>query len=253
MKYKCLLALLVALPSYAQKPTSAHMLGFGNSRVLDTYINQERFSGSGFTYLNLREREQPVKKWNNVIEHEIDFSSTHDRSDNYTMLEADYNLYWGRYRQWQLMDKRLLLQAGGLMNLNAGFLYDMTTSNNPAQARASIGVMPSAIAAYRFKLFRQSFVARYEVNLPLAGLMFSPNYGQSYYEIFNRGNYDHNLVLTSFVSAPTWRQQASVDWQMTQRYALRLGYLGNYMQAEVNHLKQHVYAHRLMIGIVVKK
>ena len=106
----------------------------------------------------------------------------------------------------------------------------MTTSNNPAQARLALNIMPTGIATYGFNIKRQHFALRYELNLPLFGIMFSPNYGQSYYEIFNRGDYDHNVVPTTFVSAPTFRQ-------------------GNYQQADINHLKQHIYTHRVLLGI----
>ena len=241
---------LTPLISQAQESTSTHMIGVGNSRVLDTYITQEKFSGIGLSYLFIKERTKPVKRWNSIIEHEIDLSSTKDRSEDAHALEGDYNLYWGRYRQWQCFGERLLLQAGALVNTNLGFIYDMTSSNNPAQARLSLNLMPAAVATYHFPLFRQQFTLRYELNVPLAGVMFSPNYGQSYYEIFNRGIYDHNIVPTTFISAPTFRQMLTLDWNTGKKWSLRIGYLGNYQQAQVNNLKQHIYAHRVMIGIV---
>ena len=66
----------VPLQTFAQGQTSANFLGVGTSHILDTYITQEKFHGIGFTYLNIREREKPQKRWNNIIEHEIDLSST---------------------------------------------------------------------------------------------------------------------------------------------------------------------------------
>lgn len=252
MKNKLLLLFLTLAPlcAVAQESTSANIIGVGSSRILDTYINQEKFSGIGFTYLYIKERAKPEKRWNSIIEHEIDLSTTKDRSEDNQMMEGNYNLYWGRYRHWQFLGDRLSVQAGGLANANLGFLYDMTTSNNPAQARLSVNLMPAAITTYRFPLFGKQFALRYELNVPLVGVMFSPNYGQSYYEIFNRGNYDHNIVPTTFICAPTFRQMLSIDWRTSEKWSLRIGYLGNYQQAEVNNLKQHVYAHRVMIGIV---
>lgn len=241
--------MFLSLTAVAQESVSTHFLGIGNSRILDTYITQEKFSGTGITYLNIRECENPVKRWNNIIEHEMNVSSTKDRSQNAQAIEGDYNLYWGRYRGWHLLDSRLQLQAGALINANLGFIYDMTTSNNPAQARISLNAMPTGVATYYFSLFKQQLSMRYELDLPLAGVMFSPNYGQSYYEIFNRGNYDHNIVPTTFASAPNFRQLLTLNWQTNSKFRIHIGYLGNYKQAEVNNLKQHVYSHRLILGI----
>lgn len=239
------LAFCVSLPLHAQ----SYHFGVGPSQVLDTYLTPEHFSGTGFTYLYIGERQKPESKWSTLIEHEIDFSSSNDRSKSNTMLEGNYNFYWGKLYSWQILDEKLKLQAGGLVNTNLGAIYSLTSSNNPAQARASLNLMPSGIATYGFHLFKQQFSLRYEVALPLLGVMFSPNYGQSYYEIFSRGNYDHNIVPTTFISAPTMRQLLSLEWHTGKKWNIRLGYLGNYQQAQVNNLKQHVYTHRVLIGI----
>ena len=244
----------------------SHMIGVGPSRILDTYISQEKFSGVGITYLYIRAGKKPNKRWQNNIEHEIDLSKTRDRSHTTSMLEGNYNLYWARLATLigqprssspssssrassPSSPSSLHLQAGLAANANLGFLYDMSNSNNPAQARIALNLMPTAIATYGFNIKEQHFSLRYELNLPLVGLMFSPNYGQSYYEIFSRGNYDHNIVPTTFVSAPNFRQLLTLDWQVSEKWAVRVGYLGNYQQADVNNLKSHIYTHRFVIGV----
>ena len=240
---------LAATTAAAQESTTANLFGLGSTHILDTYISQEKYSGLGFTYLNIREREKPEKRWGNIIEHELNLSSTEDRSKKTSELEGCYNLYWGRYRQWRLFDNRLKLQAGGLVNATIGFIYHTSTSNNPAQARLALNVMPAGAATYHFLLWKQRFDLRYELNVPLIGVMFSPNYGQSYYEIFSLGNYDHNVVPTTFVSTPTFRHLLTLEWLTGKKWNLRIGYLGNYQQAAVNKLKQHVFAHRVLFGI----
>lgn len=54
-------------------------------------------------------------------------------------------------------------------------------------------------------------VLRYQVNVPMIGLMFSPHYGQSYYEIFSLGNSSGVIQFTSLHNQPSLRQMLSVD------------------------------------------
>lgn len=244
---------LFVSPVRAQTTTATYQIGAGRTQLLDTYLSQEKFAGPGFTFLATRERHKDGKQWFTGVEHQFSMATADDRAEMRNELQADYSLFVGRYREWTLKRPAgLRLLAGGVVNGNLGGIYNTSNSNNPAQARMSLSLMPSVGAAYPFRLFGKRWSAQYKVELPLAGVMFSPNYGQSYYEIFSSGNYDHNVVPVTFIAAPNLRQQLSVDCSFSPRFTLRLGYLGDYQQAEVNNLKSHVFHHRVMIGFVRK-
>ena len=248
--------LLLALPANSQDLTAnsqkvitrSTMVGVGGTNILDTYLSAEHFSGTGMSFLSTVERQRTGYRWATLMEHEANLSLVRDRAKSKEELEGTYNFYWGKLYCWHLFEQRLKLQAGGVINASAGFIYNTSNSNNPAQARLHLNLMPTGVASYHFTLFNKKMVARYELNLPLAGIRFSPNYGQSYYEIFSRGDYDHNVVPTTFVSAPEWRQMLTIDANLSKGITLRIGYLGNMQQAKVNDLRQHVYTHRLLIG-----
>lgn len=228
--------------------TRSTMVGYGSTNILDTYLSAEHFKGPGLSFVTTIERQRPDRRWSTLMEHEANLSTTNNRAKSQTELEGAYNFYWGKLYSWQLFSNCLKLQAGGLVNASMGFIYNTSNGNNPAQARAHVNVMPTGVATYQFKLWNKPFTARYELSLPLCGIMFSPNYGQSYYEIFSLGNYDHNVVPTTFVSAPEWRQMLTLDVHLWKSASLRIGYLGNMQQSKVNNLRQHVYTHRLLIG-----
>ena len=104
-------------------------------------------------------------------------------------------------------------------------------------------------ADYRFRIRKQTLALHYQAHLPLLGMAFSPQYGQSYYDLFDRSHYDHNLRATHFGNALSLRQLFTLDIPV-RRARLRIGYLSDLRQLKVNGLKQHQYGRAAMIGFV---
>ena len=233
--------------------TNTQMLGIGAVNTLDTYLSPEEYTGTEFRYISHSVRENGTKLSRELI-HQAQILSVHNRKENNNEIGGFYNFQYNwQYivETWSLGEGKLLLKAGGGVDTRLGFLYNTHNSNNPAQAYAQMNIAPNAVLAYRFRLRNIPFQLRYEVQSPLLGLTFFPNYGQSYYEIFTRNNYDHNLVVTSPASAPSLRQLLTID--ITVRHTtVRLGYLGDYQQAKVNQLRQHVWSNLFIFGIVRK-
>ena len=233
---------------------NALMLGIGYTDILDTYLSPEKYRGTDLRFMSHTRREKDSTCLVHQLLHEGCIATADNRSGNGGEIGGGYTFAYSLLRKWQMPvgSCHLRLLAGGTAELSVGFLYNTRGSNNPAQARLALQLKPTVAADFDFRLFRRQqrpFTLHYEASAPLCGLMFSPNYGQSYYEIFSRGNYDHNCVPTTIASTPSLRQMLTLDFRALHT-TWRIGYLGDWRQASVNNLKQHTYTHALVFGIV---
>ena len=128
-------------------------------------------------------------------------------------------------------------------------VYNTRNSNNPAQAKAYVNIAGSGMVIYRFRIGNYPLIARYQANLPLMGVMFSPEYGQSYYEIFSLKHGGKNILFTSLHNQPALRQLLTLDFPVGNMN-VRAGYICDIQQAKVNHLKSHTWSHVFMLGFV---
>ena len=221
----------------------------GSVNLLDTYLSQEKYKGTELRYVFQTFRPSERRPgWVTQQTSMLAFQDAAPRADNSDYIGGMFTYAYALRREWAL-GTQWSLEAGGQVEGGVGFLYSTRNSNNPAQARLYMNLGPSVAASFAFPFRKKRLRVRYEAAAPLVGVMFSPNYGQSYYEIFTRGNYDHNAVPTTAICAPTLRQQLTVDVPF-RRFSLRVGYLGDYQQAAVNNLKYHAYSHLLLVGIV---
>ena len=136
-----------------------------------------------------------------------------------------------------------------LIDANGGFVYNLRNTNNPASARAYVNLDASGMAIWHLKIKRYPMVLRYQVNLPVMGVLFSPHYGQSYYEIFSLGNAGGVIKFTSLHNQPSLRQMLSIDLPIGYT-KMRFSYLADLQQYKVNNIKTHTYSHVFMVGFV---
>ncbi|MBR1469825.1 MAG: DUF3316 domain-containing protein [Prevotella sp.] len=225
------------------------LFAVGAVDMLDTYLSPEKYKGVEFRLFSQNRKTRNA--WVRTIVNQGSLVFGHNRADNNDELGGSYEFHYHLRREWTLAPE-WTVEAGGGAQGSIGFLYNMRNSNNPAQARFSVTLNPSVATHYNFRLFKRSVRLHYEASAPLLGLMFSPNYGQSYYEIFGRGNYDRNIVPTTIGATPSLRHMLTFDIPLsrkpTVRTTLRIGYLGDYWQAKVNNLKYHQYSHLLVVG-----
>lgn len=224
--------------------------GIGYSNILDTYLSTQEYKGIDFRTSRETMRMTNIGKGNVSLQNflQANFSFGKNRVDNNNTLAGMVNWNYGLHYQFKLSDNFKLL-AGGLGDTNLGFIYNLRNSNNPASLRAYINLDASAMAIWRFHVKKRILILRYQLNTPILGVMFSPEMGESYYEIFSLGHYSGTIKLTSIHQQPSLRQFLSLDIPIGQQQ-IRLTYLGDLQQSHINNIKTHSYSHVFMIGFV---
>lgn len=259
--YILLTALLItSLPSFGQETeelddvhryvTRATSYGVGFTNVFDTYLSPQEYKGIDFRLSRETIRMTRLFDGNVSVQNffQADLGYTHNRADNNNMFSGLVNWNYGLHYQFRLTENFKLL-AGGLLDLNGGFVYNLRNSNNPASARAYINLDASGMAIWHLKVKHYPLTLRYQVNLPVMGMLFSPHYGQSYYEIFSLGHASGVVRFTSLHNQYSLRQLLTVDLPIGKTN-MRFSYLADLQQYKVNHLKTHTYSHVFMVGVV---
>ena len=257
---------LNAAAQHSKLKTNALMLGAGYTNMLDTYLSPEKYRGADLRIISHTRYERDSSAWVNQYVHEGNIAYADNRTNNGGEMAGGYTFRYTRLYRWNTSaaGRPLRLMAGAAVAANAGFIYNTRNGNNPANARLSLRIEPTVavdmplgrprhVSGLTFQspadCAHYPLVLHYEASAPLFGVMFSPNYGQSYYEIFSRGNYDHNCVPTTIGSTPSLRHMLTLDFRVL-RATWRVGYLGTMEQSDVNSLKTHTYTHSIVIGLV---
>ncbi len=217
----------------------------GSANMYDTYLSPLEYKGFNIRlmYEQMRRTTWFNRKFHKQQVFELDFSKGDNPAGNVSeyWLLANYRL-GGHYTLYYNYEHNFRLGVGGFWDINAGVLYNERNGNNPATARAYTNLNLSVIASYKFKWF----VVRWQLDSPFMGMLFSPKYGQSYYEI-SLGNSVGVVNFASLHNQRALRNYLTVDIPIN-KYTIRVAYLGSWYQTKVHDIQTHHYTNSFVIG-----
>ena len=248
-----IILLLCLLQANAQKDSiiaRSTLYGIGSTNLLDTYLSPMEYTGAELRFLRENRRQS---KWmdgktyrQSIFQANVSMMENKTGTGSEFSFLANWNLAYHyrflRNNQWELL-------VGPNLDLNGGMIYNFRNSNNPVNVKAYANLGASGMAIYRFHIKEYPFTLRYQLNIPLFGIMFSPEYGQPYYEMSLSKDFGNNICFTSLHNQPSFRQFLTLDIPIKQTN-LRIGYVCDIQQAKVNHLKSHAWSHTFMLGFV---
>lgn len=251
LHFLCMFCFLPCLAQENEDPIrltyQSTLLGIGKTSIYDTYLSNLEYKGTTVGLLHEQIRMTGILKGNVSAQHlfNLNFSWTDNEaetaSDYSGFIDYAYGLHY-RFRP----AKNLQLFAGAQANGILGFIYNSRNGNNPATAKAHLNLNLSGIATYRFQVYSQPINLRYQVNAPFLGIMFSPHYGQSYYEI-SLGDDDHLVHFASYHNQVILRNSLSLEIPL-DFITLRLMYVNSIYETRVNEIDTRIHNNSFMIG-----
>ncbi|MDE6361048.1 MAG: DUF3316 domain-containing protein [Muribaculaceae bacterium] len=256
--YRYILIFMVAVMTWggkllAQEPlrpvSSAYMLEGGSSHLLDTYLSPLKYTGwhTAFTY----ERRQAMKfspeKWRQQLDLGVEINSAGNPARNASLLYGNLSAAWSMSRLWRL-PYRLRVTAGGRAEGNLGGIYSNRNGNNPAALKTDISLGLTASLGWDVRVWRLPVALRWQTSMPLAGVFFSPQYDELYYEIY-LGN-SHGLAHFGWPGSMfRWDNLVTADLGLGNT-SLRLGFRSRIYSTEVNHVTTRTFSYSFVLGVV---
>lgn len=222
----------------------ATLVGVGSANLYDTYLSPLEYKGIA---LHLIDERMKKMSWfdNNFTRQqtiELEFASADNPAKNASEYWARLQYGWGGH-YGLIKTEQFRVSAGAIWKTAAGVLYNQRNGNNPASARFHTNIYLSAIAFYNLK----NLTFRWQLDTPVLGALFSPRFGQSYYEI-SLGNTVGVANFASLHNQRELRNYITVDVPINNMM-FRVGYLGSYRQTKVHNLQTHTYLNSFVIGM----
>ena len=227
---------------------SAYMIDGGGARLVNTYLTPLKYSGwaTAFNYERMQAMKFSPDRWVMLLRAGVTLNRTQNPAHNATMWRLTGEFSWGMMHRWRL-PYGITLAAGGSTGLDLGCLYSTRNGNNPVAVEAAWTVNLTGYAAWNCRIGRLPVTLRYQPVLPVAGVFFSPEYGELFYEI-SLGDDD------GLAHAAWWGNYFRMENLVTADLhfgatSLRVGFRSNIISTKVNNITTRVINSSAVIGI----
>ncbi|MBO4871315.1 MAG: DUF3316 domain-containing protein [Muribaculaceae bacterium] len=229
---------------------SMFMAEVGHASLLDSYLTPVTYGGInvGLSFTATRATGFAPERWVRQWGFGADFSNVENQVGNNDMQSLMAEAQWSMMRRWRdVWQPGLQLMVGGMARLRGGVIYNAANSNNVVSVKAHVALGLTGMAVYHTRLWRLPVTLAYQPTLPVAGVFFSPDYDESYYEMYlgNHGGLAHfgwwgnRFDMTNLVAA---------DLHLGGTI-LRLGYRNRFERSWVSNLNTHITTHTLVVGL----
>ena len=236
-------------PGPAMLPNqSMLMLDAGYASVHDSYLTPITYDGLDLGLSIEATRWFNHYRWLWQLGVGADYNYVENNAKNNDLHKVMGDISFNMQHAWLgAIHPRLGLSAGPMTQLRAGIVYDAVNSNNPVTVRAHWNLGATGMAWFNTRLGRLPITLRYQLQLPVAGVFFAPEYDESYYEIY-LGNHKNLAHLGWWGNRFDMTNYLGADLHLGKTL-LRIGYRNRLEHWSVNHLHVHDVSHALILGI----
>lgn len=235
--------------SLSRPVTGVYGVESGSINALSTYLSPLPYKGADIGIYGTWSKAMPFAPASAIMTFDSHASMGRMENPAHTalMLDLDLDFNWGMGWRKRL-PSNFQVTCGGNIDANGGLLWLPRNGNNPVAARAFINLGADASISWRWKIGRLPVLFSDRARLPLAGIFFSPEYGETYYEIY-LGNHSglarfgypgNHFSLSNLFSV-------NLDFGRT---AMQVGYRFEADTSWASHINTHIFRHFLVIGVI---
>jgi len=216
--------------------------------LLDPYLSPLTYSGLGVGYKHAERKFFKPENVNYSMQGKLNtlvgiaFNPAYSASMTY--LGGAYS--WGAFYHYRkFKDVQFLL--GATADAQLGVKSISRNVNNPANVDAAVNLNLAAALRYDFRLKKLPLRVIYELETPIAGCMFVPVGGASYYEMFELWNLNNALHFSSLHNRLGIKYNIGLDF-MLKKSTLHVGIEQQKLLYQANDLVFKQSAFSVLIG-----